>query len=99
VIDYFIFGEKETAQHPFLRRWFSLLPIVLIVASAVVFAMCYLSSEKLLKKEYLDFDSIIVAQWVILALTALYAITVKWHSSKPCKPCNFTPSTSTTTPS
>jgi hypothetical protein len=64
--------------------------------------MCYFRSENLLKEEVLDFHSIIVTQWVILAWTAIYAIIVKWQpsksSSKPGEPCNLPPSISTTTP-
>lgn len=99
VIDYFIFGEKETSQHPLFRLLFSILPIALIGISLVIFAVCYLKSEGQLEGKYFNIYPVIVIQWIILALTALYAITIKGFSFiNQCKQCNLPSSTSITTP-
>ncbi|MEK8015513.1 MAG: hypothetical protein VSS75_001510 [Candidatus Parabeggiatoa sp.] len=81
MIDHFLFSEGTLSG--FVKFMFSIVPICLILPSVALFISCYMAPQK--ASSHLEFIGI--AQIIIFAITALYAILIKLDYLKNVDSC------------
>lgn len=83
MIDYFLFEEpsnRSLTDNGFVKKFmFSFFPMGLILGCGILFAVSYVSK---LDASQFDIDFITFTQFMILAITAIYAILVKLDNLK-----------------